>query len=138
MLRLQGKEEKPDGTIIQVARPKMNKEGIDNVWFILDSHINQNVILSHVDIKEIQAIMGALQEDIVDDLALNWKRYGVEKKTDLDTINNSILMNMFLALKRAEGQNEKNWLGKISVENISGGSRNFQPKKESFWSKFRV
>ena len=138
MLRLQGKEEKMDGTVVQVATPKMNKEGIDNVWFILDSHINQNVILSHLDIKEIRSIMDSLQEDIVDDLSLNWKRYGIEKKTDLDAINDGILMNIFLALKRAEGQNEKNWLGKISVETISGGARNFQPKKESFWSKFRV
>ena len=138
MLRLQGIEEMPDGTKIRVAEPKMNKEGIDNIWFILDSHINQNVILSHLELKEIQAIMDSLQEDVVDDLSLNWKKYGIKKRTDLDTINNSILINIFLALKRAEGQNEKNWLGKISVENISGGNRAFMPKKESFWSKFKV
>jgi len=138
MLRLQGLKENRDGTVVIVAKPKMNKDGIDNVWFILDSHINQNVILSHLDIKEIQQIMESLSEDIVDDLSLNWKRYGITKKTDLDTINNSILMNIYMALKRAEGQNEKNWLGKISVENISGGSRLTPPKKESFWSKFKV
>jgi len=138
MLRLQGIEEMPDGSRVRVAEPKMNKEGIDNVWFILDSHINQNVILSHLDINEIRSIMDSLQNDIVDDLSLNWHRYGIQKRTDLDAINDSILMNIFLALKRAEGQNEKNWLGKISVENISGGNRAFQPGKESFWSKFRV
>lgn len=138
MLRLQGLEKKPDGTVIKVATPKMNKEGIDNVWFILDSHINQNVILSHLEIREIQQIMEALSEDLVDDLSLNWKRYGVEKKTDLDTINNSIMVNVYLCLKRAEGQNEKNWLGKISVEQISGRGGIQAPKKESFWSKFRV
>jgi len=138
MLRLQGLEEMPDGTKVKVAEPKMNKEGIDNTWFILDSHINQNVILSHLDIREIRALMDTLQEDVVDDLSLNWQRYGIKKRTDLDAINDSILINIFLALKRAEGQNEKNWLGKISVENISGGNRAFLPKKESFWSKFRV
>jgi len=138
MLRLQGIEEMPDGSRVRVAEPKMNKEGIDNVWFILDSHINQNVILSHLDINEIRSIMDSLQNDIVDDLSLNWHRYGIQKRTDLDAINDSILMNIFLALKRAEGQNEKNWLGKISVENISGGNRAFQQGKESFWSKFRV
>ena len=138
MLRLQGLKENPDGTTVVIAEAKMNKAGIDNVWFILDSHINQNVILSHLDIKEIQQIMDSLSEDIVDDLSLNWKRYGITKKTDLATINNSILMNIYIALKRAEGQNEKNWLGKISVENITGGSRLNATKKESFWSKFKV
>ncbi len=138
MLRLQGLEKKPDGTVLRVAKPKMNKEGIDNVWFILDSHINQNIILSHLELREIRRIMESLSEDLVDDLSLNWKRYGVEKKTDLDTINNSIMVNIYLAMKRAEGQNEKNWLGKISVEQISGRGGIQAPKKESFWSKFRV
>ena len=138
MLRLQGLEKKPDGTVLRVAKPKMNKEGIDNVWFILDSHINQNIILSHLELREIRRIMESLSEDLVDDLSLNWKRYGVEKKTDLDTINNSIMVNIYLAMKRAEGQNEKNWLGKISVEQISGRGGIQAPKKESFWRKFRV
>jgi len=138
MLRLRGLQKDSEGRLVKVAEPKMNKEGIDNVWFILDSHINQNIILSNVEIKEIQSIMEAIQEDLVDDLALNWKRYGITKKTDLDTINNSILVNIYLALKRAQGQNEKNWLGKISVEQISGRGGMVAPKKESFWSKFKI
>jgi len=41
-------------------------------------------------------------------------------------------------LKRALGQNEKNWLGKISVEQISGAPRIQPPKKGGFWSKLRL
>jgi len=138
ILRLQGIEERKDGTLIKIAEAKINKIGVDNIWFMLDSHINQNVILSHLKENEISKIMGCIQNDLVDDLSMNWKEYGIQKKTDLDTINNSILVNIFLALKRAEGQNEKNWLGKISVENISGGSRLPSMKKESFFSKFKL
>ena len=47
LLRLRGMEEKFDGTVVKVSKPKMNEEGIQNFWFILESHINQNVILSH-------------------------------------------------------------------------------------------
>ena len=75
---------------------------------------------------------------MVDDLSLNWREYGIKKKTDLDTINNSVLFNVYLALKRAEGQNEKNWLSKISVENISNNSRLPNMRKEGFWSKFKL
>ena len=138
MLRLRGLQKDSEGRLVKVAEPKMNKEGIDNIWFMLDSHINQNIILSNVEIKEIQSIMSSIQEDLVDDLALNWKRYGITKKTDLDTINNSVLINIYLALKRAQGQNEKNWLGKISVEQISGRGGMIAPKKDSFWSKFKI
>ena len=62
---------------------------------------------------------------------------GIEKRTDLDTINNSILVNIYLSLKRAEHQGEKNWLKGITQENVSAGSRLPSFKKESFWSKFR-
>lgn len=138
VLRLRGLDRLPNGSYVKVAEPKVNKTGQDNIWFILDSHINQGVILSHLKDEEISKIMQNLQRDVVDDLSLNWKEYGIRKKTDLDTINNSILINIFLALKRAEGQNEKNWLGRISIENISGGPR-IPPKKSSSWlDKFRI
>ena len=42
------------------------------------------------------------------------------------------------ALKRAEGQNEKNWLGKISIENISGSPRVPIQKREGWLSKFKL
>ena len=138
ILRLQGKEERADGSVVQVAEAKVNKAGIDNIWFILDSHINQNVILSHLKDTEIANIMDALQNDVVDDLSLNWKEYGVKKKTDLDTITDSVLVNIFVALKRAEGQNEKNWLSKISVESISNAPSMSSGKKENWLSKFRL
>ena len=70
--------------------------------------------------------------NLVKSFSLNWKKYGIKDKTDLDTINNSILVNIFLALKRAEGQGEKNWLSKISVENISNVPRLPKAQKESF------
>lgn len=138
MMRLRGLEKKPDGTLVQVATPKMNKSGMENAWFILQSHINQNVILSHLESEQIPPLMIAISNDLVDNLALNWKDYGITKKTDLDDINNSILTNIFMALKRAEGQNEKNWLGKISIEQISGGSHLPKMKKEGFWDKFKL
>lgn len=141
ILRLQGKKKLPDGSevlISKFSKPKMNAIGLEKVSFILDSHINQNIILSHLDETQIGMIMLSLSEDLVDNLSLNWKEYGIKDKTDLDDINNSVLVNIYVALKRAEGQNEKNWLGKISIEQISGVPRMGKPKKEGFWSKFRL
>lgn len=138
MLRLRGKRKLDNGSEEKIGEPKMNEKGIEAIWFILDSHINQNIIYSRLDIHQISQIMESISDDLVDDLALNWKRYEIKNKTDLDVINNSILVNIYLALKRAEGQNEKNWVGKISIENISGGGSIQKPKSEGFWSKFRL
>jgi len=138
MLRIQGQEREPNGELKEISSPKMNKLGIEKIWFILDSHINQNIILSHLDEFQIGKIMIELSNDLVDNLSLNWKEYGIKDKTDLDDINNSVLVNIYVCLKRAEGQNEKNWLGKISIEQISGGQRFGKQKKESLWAKFRL
>ena len=138
MLVLRGLEEKPDGNFEQVAEPKMNQAGLKAMWFWLKSHINQNIILSHFEEREIRNFMDVIQEDLVDELYLNWKIYGIKEKTDLDIINDSILGNIKAALNRAKKQGEKNWLGKISIENISGGSRLPSMKKEGFLSKFRL
>jgi len=138
MLRLRGVVKKPDGTEVQVSRPKMNKIGLENISYLLESFINQNVILSHLEETDVVRLMGVLSNDLVDSLALNWREWGITNKTDLDDINNSILLNVYMALKRALGQGEKNWLGKISIEQISGGQRLPKMKKESFWSKFTL
>lgn len=127
-----------DGREVQFRNPKLNKEGLEEVEFILESHINQGGILSHLDEREIVKMMTVLRDDLTDAFALNWRIYGIQKKTDLDIILDAILFNVFYALKRAEGQNEKNWLGKISIENISGGHRPMPPKKSSWLDKFRL
>ncbi|KKN06154.1 hypothetical protein LCGC14_1080120 [marine sediment metagenome] len=138
MLRLRGMKKNPDGSETKVGEPKMNEKGIKEIWFKLDSFINQNIILSHVDNKEITNIMNAVSRTLVLDLQLNWREYGITKKTDLDAINDTVLINIYMALKRAEGQGEKNWLSKISVENISSVPRMSMNKKEGFWNKFRL
>lgn len=138
MLRLRGMRKNPDGSENSIGEAKMNEIGIKEIWFKLDSFINQNVILSHLDKKEISNIMNALSKSLVLDLQLNWREYGIKKKTDLDAINDTVLINIYLSLKRAEGQGEKNWLSKISVEQISGAPRMPKIKKDSFWSKFSL
>jgi len=141
VLLLQGLRKLPGGKtekLSKYSKPKMNEKGIEKIAFILASHINQNVILSHLDSNQIGNIMKSVSEDLVDNLALNWKEYGIIDKTDLDDINNSVLVNIYMALKRAEGQNEKNWLGKISIEQISGMPRMPKQNKEGFWKKFRI
>ncbi len=138
MLRLRGLRKNPDGSESKIGDPKMNETGIKEMWFKLESFINQNVILSHLDKREISKLMDFLSKSLVVDLQLNWKEYGITKKTDLDAINDTVLGNIYFALKRAEGQGEKNWLSKISIENISGAPRIKGMKGGGFLEKFKL
>ena len=138
ILRLQGFEMQPDGTKVKTSEPMLNKLGIESLKFSLHGHINDNVRLSHLDAREISKRMRVIGNDLVDSLMLNFEKWGIKNKTHLDDINNVVLCNIFDILKRAEGQGEKNWLGKISVEQISGGMRMPMQKKEGFLSKFKL
>src|SRR4030042_3394327 len=60
---LRGFEEQPDGSFLKVSEPKMNDAGLKAMWFILKSNINQNIILSNYDEKEIRNYMGCIQDD---------------------------------------------------------------------------
>jgi hypothetical protein len=138
IMRLQGREERPDGTIVQWGKPKMNRAGIENFKYILDSFINQNTIFTHLDDKQISKIIIEVADMITDDLTLNWKAYGIINKTDLDTIHDTVIINIFNSLNRALGQNEKNWIKSFTVENVSNAPRLQSPKKEGFLSKFKL
>ena len=138
ILGLEGKERTKDGAIKVIGKPVMNELGLSRIRFQLRSVMNQSSILSHLEKEDIGRLMNQLSDDIVDELSLNWKEYGIEDKTLLDSISNAVLMPTYLALKRAEGQNEKNWLGKISFEQLSNAPRIQEPKKDHWWSKLKI
>ena len=134
-------EVQPDGTLISLGDPIMNNDGINKMKFIMRSIINQNTILSHLKDQEINKIILNLSDNIIDDLTLNWKEYGIKDKIALDHVVDSIIFPSFMALKRACNQNEKNWLGKVTVESITGGGGGGmrKPKRQSgFWEKFKL
>ena len=138
-LRLRGLEKDPTtGKLMKVSEPLMNDKGIATARFLMNSIISQGTVLSHLEDKEISKIIIQIGDDLVDDLTLNWKEYGITDKMYLDYIVDSILFPSYLALKRALRQNEKNWLGRITVENIAGGSRVQKPKGGGFWDKFKL
>ncbi len=138
LLTLQGFEKNEDGALKKVSDPVINELGLSRFRLSLRAVINQNTILSHLEKEDIGRLMVNLSQNIGDELELNWKDYGIIDKTLLDTIKDAVLLPAFLALKRAEGQNEKNWLSKISFENLNNAPTIKQPKKESWLSKFKI
>ena len=137
-LKLRGERERYDGTIEKIGAPLLNDEGRARILFFMDILINQNTILSHIEDREVSKLIIAVGDDLLLDLSINWREYGIRDRSMLNLIEKSVLIPGFLALKRALGQGEKNWLGKITVENISQSRGGFAPKKESAWSKLRL
>ena len=139
LLQLRGQRKRADGSIEQVLKePLLNEYGIERAWFYASTIVNQGTTLSHLEEGEAGRMIQPYADKIVDELTLDWKKWGIKEKSWLDSIKDAIVYRSFLALRRAEGQNEKNWLGKISFENLNNAPRITPPKKESWLSKFKL
>ena len=138
ILSLKGQKRNADGTLTQIYAALMNEIGIGRVEFLLRPIVNQGTVLSHTEKEEIGRLLNHIADSFTDELAINWKEYGVTDKSYLDSVIDCFTIPAFFALKRSEGQNEKNWLGRISVENINNAPRIQAPKKESWLSKFKL
>lgn len=136
-LKLRGFRQKWDGSYEKFGEPLMNDRGIGRMLFILSSVVNQNTILSHLEAGEIGNLIMRIDEDIIDDLVLNWKEYGIKDKVLLDSIVDAVVIPAFVSLKRAWKQNEKNWLNKLVLENINTSPRAI-PRKEGFMNKLKL
>ena len=136
-LKLRGYRQKWDGSFEKFGQPLMNDKGIGRMLFLLSTVVNQNTILSHLKDQEIGKLICRVDEDVVDDLVLNWKEYGITDKILLDSIVDAIVIPAFVSLKRAWEQNEKNWLNKIVLENVNNAPR-LQPRREGFMSKLKL
>lgn len=138
LLQLKGKRRKEDGSIENMSDPILNDYGIQRAWFYASAIVNQGTTLSHLEEGEAGKITVDYGRGLIDELTLDWKQWGIKEKSWLDSIADTILIRCFLALRRAEGQNEKNWLGKITFENLNNAPKIQQPKKENWLSKFKL
>lgn len=132
ILRLKGQREDYEGKYIREGPPLMNEQGIARIKFIFSSFLNQNTVLSHLEDKEIDRLIVYLHENIIRDLAKNWRNYNVSDRETLNHVEAAVVVPALLALKRALEQNEKNWLGRITVENIHG-KPDVRPNKGGSW-----
>lgn len=127
--------------IIIVGNPLMNEFGLQNAKIKLRGIINQNTIMSSLDPKEITRLMVQWADDLTNDLGIHWREYGIKNLASCDMIVNILIMNSFLALKRAQmgyTGNEKNWYGRIAFEKIGQNQQQPTSKKESILDKFKL
>lgn len=136
LLEFRGLEEK-NGEIKRVREPLMNDIGINRISSILRPLMINTIRFTRLKEKIIKNFTLQILDDLTIDLGTNWKEYDIRDRSACDHIVDSVAILVFSMLSRSEDQNEKNWLGRISFENVSGGRPN-QPKKESWLDKFKV
>lgn len=137
-LLLKNQQRMPNGQLVQLGPPHLSELGINRALFILRAMVTQGAILSHLEEKRINQLIIEIGDAVADDLAQHWRKYGIADKTMLDFVHNVIIFNVYLALMRSYGQNEKNWLKGITVETINTGRGSLPEKKGGFFDRFRL
>lgn len=123
------------GEIVKIGYPLMNERGIARVASMLIPFISDPIRFGNLGGREVRDIALQTINDITVDVGLNWREYGIKYSTTRDIIIDSCLALILITLTRSEEQGEKNWLGRVIVESISGGPKP-QRKKESWYDKY--
>jgi hypothetical protein len=120
------------------AEPLMNDEGISKIILTMRSVVNKNIIMSAIQEPMINKLTADLANEIVDELTLNWKEYGIKNKSDVDKIEGVCKRMAYAALMRSKEGGERRFLGTTTVENISSTPQAIPQEKKSFFSRFKL
>ncbi len=126
-----------DNRLVQERKPLMNDEGISTMISFVRVCVNPSTTISHLESENVTKIMDGLSRDVVLNLQLNWRKYEMEK-TNMDLVNNLILIPSFIALRRATGGGERSFLKSSMSEQVSSRISPYKDKGGGFWSKFRL
>jgi hypothetical protein len=130
LLKFRGYEE-VDGELKRVREPIMNESGVNKISQILTPLMINTIRFTRLKEAMIKSITERFLDDLTYDLGLNWRDYDIPNRNSIDHILNALATLIFSVLSRAEDQNEKNWLGKISFENVNPNK--YEPKKSESW-----
>lgn len=123
--------EKKDGVMKVVRAPIMNEKGIKRISQILRPLMINTVRFTRLRSNTIKNFTFQIVDDLTYDLGKSWREYEITDRSACDHIVNSVAILVFSMLSRAEDQNEKNWAGKIVIENLSPNKT--VGKKEASW-----
>lgn len=125
----QGFEKDENGDWKKTNEALINPLGVRKIKAILRPLMNSSVRLARLDKRQVKDFTGSVIYPMIYDLGSNWREYEIADRSTCDYIISAITIAVFTMLSRAEDQNEKNWLGRISFENIADPNKNAQKKK---------
>ena len=102
---------------VEGATPLMNDEGIDIFFHHATSVINQINTMSNytTDYNKIHLIVRMVIKHAIADFHLNWKDYGIKRKTNITVVTDKLMILGLSAFYHALGAGDR----KASTSNIS-------------------
>lgn len=121
-LTLRGEYKDYEGRILKKSDSVLNDVGVGKILVLLRGVLNINTTISSLDKRTVQSIMQQIQKDLVIDLQLNWREYGIKQKSDLDLINNVVLIPIYTCLCRSMNSGERNFLSRSVSDTLNSNT----------------
>jgi|SRR6056297_157130 len=122
------------------VQPLINERGARNIIIDLSSRINKIYILSDLDDDIIYSMTRTIVENIIQDLALNWKMYEVKDISAASKIVHIVGDAVLSTLKKAKNRNYLRYLSQISqVTEFKSSSQNVREDggKKGMWGSIK-
>lgn len=123
------------GKYMEIGKPMVSDECVDDMMGFLHHFINQNNIMSNLDEDYIRRVMPELNMDINGMFAIKWKDYGIEKY-QYPFITKSISNMIFAALMRAVNMTTLRFLKSTESHHYTYTQQEEAKKEPNALSKF--
>lgn len=114
-----------------IGVPLLNEEGIANVMSLARVTINNISVLNELPKELIVALMESLYQQLIRDLMINRKTYGIAASNDRNLVVSIVLTPIWLTLNRSRDGGERDFFNKrpgLSEPSQGGGG---------FWNIFK-
>jgi len=91
----------------------LNKRGINAIMAKFRDVVDKNQSLSQYNAKEIKQLMMDFHEDLARELVQNWEEYGIDNRSQADTIMTMVTNPVYSIYKRAQGGKTLEILGEV-------------------------
>jgi hypothetical protein len=119
--------------------PLLNDKGIAKYMSIISSVITDLVTFSSYGPTEIPQLVLYVCEKAIPIIHINYKKYGIKEKSDLQILDIQIFNLTLAAFKKALGAGDRNVIGRTISENIVNRSGQVAPlsdrRNKGFFSK---
>jgi hypothetical protein len=110
-LRRVRETETEDGKIelMQYGDPLLNSDGVNNVLARIRPLLTSNSVMNNLTVEKIEQLMMLLADDLIKELMVKGKGYGIKSSTDRDLILEVTLIPVFLTLNRGLKEGERDF-----------------------------
>ena len=123
---------------IEGFEPLMNDYGINKFLTILGSVLNDVVTMSNIPPDEVNRLVLHVCDNTIPVMYIDYKKWGIKSKGDLELLSNQIFMVSYGALHKASGAGDRSVIRGTISENIMQRTSNVpmpEQGKKGFMSK---